>query len=338
MSRIFEHFAFAEPWWLLGLLLIPPLLFLRNTRGASAGIDFPSLAILSSVGVSPREHAGSFAPALLCLALAAGILGLARPQWRNSYTSRDASGIDILVALDVSESMDTLDYHRDDSSRAFAYDMRRIEAAKEVLESFIRQRPDDRIGMIAFGARPYPVGPITLDHDWLITNMKRLRLGDIDPNGTAVGSAIAAAATRLTQRDSKSKIVVLVTDGASNSGKLDPLQAASFAATLGIRIYTVAIGTEEGRLSLRQTAMPAQEFDPATLREIARSTGGEFYHARTTAALRDTFDTINDLEKSEARRHTVVESRELFPWCLGAAFLFSFAALSGLALHPPPVP
>jgi Ca-activated chloride channel family protein len=172
----------------------------------------------------------------------------------------------------------------------------------------------------------------------LIANMKRLRLGDIDSNGTAVGSAIAAAATRLTQRAAKSKIIVLVTDGASNSGKLDPLQAAAFAATLGIRIYTVAIGTEGGRLSPRQTSMPGQEFDPETLREIARLTGGESYYAKTTAALRDTFATIDSLEKSESKRHRVVESRELFPWCLGAAFLFAFLALSAFSLNPPPVP
>lgn len=338
MNRLFEHFAFANPWWLLGLLLVPPLLFLRNTRGASSGIDFPSLSILSSVGSPPREWAGSLTLFLLCLVLAAGILGLARPQWRNSFTARNASGIDILIALDVSQSMDTPDYYQDDTRRSFRYQVKRIEAAKSVIASFVQQRPDDRIGMVAFGVRPYSVSPLTLDHDWLVDNMERLRLGDIESDGTAIGSAIAAAATRLTERESKSKIIVLVTDGASNSGKLDPLQAATLAATLGIRVYTVAIGTEDGRLSPMQTTMPQQEFDPATLEEIARQTGGEFYHARTIAALRDTFDTINDLEKSEARHHTVVEARELFPWCVGAAFLFAFLSLSAFALNPPPVP
>ncbi len=168
--------------------------------------------------------------------------------------------------------------------------------------------------------------------------MNRLRIGDIEADGTAIGSAIAAATTRLTEREAKSKIIVLVTDGDSNSGKLDPIQAARLAATLGVRVYTVAIGTEEGRLSRRQTAMPRQEFDVETLRKIAEITGAEFYHATTTEGLRDTFATINTLEKSEAKRQTVIDSRDLYPWCVAASFLFAFAALSSMALNPPPVP
>lgn len=336
MKAIFDHFAFAEPWWLLGLLVIPPLLFLRNRAGARSFIDFPSLAILSSVGSQPREGAGGVAPTLLCLVLLFGILGLARPQWRNTYVARSASGIDILIALDVSRSMDIQDYYEGDDRTNFP--QRRIDAAKDVLEIFVAQRADDRIGMVGFGARPYAVSPITLDHDWLIANMKRLRIGDIDPDGTAIGSAIAAATTRLTDREAKSKIIVLVTDGASNSGKLDPVQAARLAASLGVRVYTVGIGSEEGRLSRRHTAVPRQEFDTTTLREIARITGAEFYRATTTAGLRNTFASINDLEKSEVQSQSVVEARELFGWCVGASFVFAFLSLSSFALNPPPVP
>lgn len=338
MTSIFEHFAFANPWWLLGLLLIPPLLFLRNARGAGSGIDFSSLSILASVGTPPRERMGSFTPLLLSLALLCGVLALARPQWQNSYTARNASGVDILITLDVSQSMDTADYSEDNRSRSFRYQVKRIDAAKRVITGFVEQRPDDRIGMVAFGVRPYSVSPLTLDHEWLLAAMQRLRLGDIESDGTAIGSALAAAATRLTERDSKSKVIVLVTDGASNSGKLSPLQSATFASTLGIRVYTVAIGTEHGRLSSTQTTMPQQEFDPETLARIARMTGGEFYHARTIAALEDTFDTINELEKTEAQRNTYVDAKEFFPWCILASFLLAFLALSAFALNPPPVP
>ena len=339
MSRIFEHFAFRDPWWLLGLLLIPPLLFLRNVRGSESGVDFPSLAILSSVGSRPRERIGAFTPILLCLALLAGILGLARPQWRNTYTARSASGIDILIALDVSESMRILDYYEDDLEGSFRRNKQRITAAKEVIESFIAERPDDRIGMIAFAVRPYGVSPLTLDHPYLIKSLRKLKVGHpLNPNGTAIGSAIAASTKRLTDREAKSKVVILVTDGASNSGRLDPLLAARLAAPLGVRVYTVAIGTEEGRFSTADYRQPRQEFDAPALREIARITGGEFYQASTSEVLRDTFATINALEKTESNSQTIVDARELYGWCLGAAFLCAFFALSAFALNPPPGP
>ncbi len=336
MSRSFQHFVFHDPWWLLGLLLIPPLLFLRNTRGSDAGVDFPSLAILATVGSTPRERFGSFTPLLICLALLAGILALARPQWRNSYTARTASGIDILIALDFSRSMEIDDFV--DGDKRTRFPQRRIDAAKNVIESFIAQRPDDRIGMVAFGVQPYSVSPITLDHNWLVSNMQRMRLGDIKADGTAIGSAIAASTTRLTKRQAKSKIIVLVTDGDSNSGRLDPVQAARLAATLNVRVYTVAIGSVGGRLSPRRTSVPRQEFDTDTLRKIARITGAEYYHATTTEGLRDTFASINDLEKSDVKRQTVVDAVELYPWCIGATFLGAFFSLSAFALNPPPAP
>jgi len=335
MREFFQHFTFAEPAWLFLLLALPPLFFLRNRIGAGAGVGFPSLAILYSLGRPPRERPGAFTFCLLGLALAAAILALARPQWRNHFTVRTASGIDILIALDVSRSMDIRDFYpRDDRRRR----ERRLDAAREVIENFVRRRPDDRIGMIVFAARPYSLSPITLNHDWVIDNLRRFSLGDIDPGGTAIGSAIAASATRLTQREAKSKIVVLVTDGANNSGKLKPVPAARLAATLGIRVYTVAIGTEEGRLPASVMSNPRQEFDLPTLRTIARLTEAEYFRARTTRGLRDTFAGIDALEKTEARHHHVVESRDLYQWLVGASFLLSFLSLGLRTLDPPPLP
>lgn len=338
MNLIFEHFAFHDPWWLLGLLLIPPLLFLRNSMGSECGIDFPSLGILSSVGTKPRERPGRFTLLLFCLVLLVGFLGLARPQWRDTYTARAASGIDILIALDVSDSMRILDFYEDNETQAFRKEKQRLAAAKEVIETFIEDRPNDRIGMVAFAAQPYSVCPLTLDHSWLIDQLKTLQVGDLDANGTAIGSAIAASTTRLTDREAKSKIIVLVTDGASNSGKLAPLQAARFAAPLGVRVYTVAIGSKDGRFQKGDYAQARQEYDAPTLREIASLTGGEFYEAATTELLRETFSNINALEKSETNSQTVMNARELYGWCLGAAFVVAFLALSSFALNPPPLP
>lgn len=336
MSRLFQHFAFEDPWWLLLLGLLVPLFFLSRLPGAQSAIGFPSLSILGSVGQRTNQRPGSLAATLLLLALFTAILALARPQWRNHYVARNASGIDIIIALDISYSMEIDDFYPHDDHSLPA--RQRIDVAKGVIEDFIKRRDDDRLGLIAFAGRPYAVSPITLDHDWLIMNLRRIKLGDIKEQGTAIGSSIAASSTRLTKRDAKSKVIVLVTDGANNSGKLDPIEAARFAADLNIKIYTIAIGTEEGRVSHGRQSFPRQEFDEPTLREIARITNGEFFRARTTATLRDTFDSINRLEKSEVQSHSVVDADELYPWFLGATFLISFLAISLRGLNPPPMP
>ncbi len=338
MREFFQHFAFQHPWWLLSLLIIPPLLLLRNIPGARFGIDFPSLGILSSVGSKPRELGGALSTLLLGLTLLACSIAMARPQWRDHLATRTASGIDILVALDVSESMKTDDFYEDNETGTFRIRKQRVTAAKEVIERFIGQRPDDRIGLIAFGAKPYSVCPLTLDHSWLADRLRELEVGDLDSNGTAIGSAIAAATTRLNARDAKSKVMVLVTDGASNSGPLDPLQAARSSAPLGVRVYTIAIGTEEGRLDPADIAQPRQEYDAPTLREIARTTGGEFFEASTMESLRDTFSNIDNLEESDVARAPAFESRELHRWFLGSAFLLAFLSFGSFALVPLPAP
>jgi Ca-activated chloride channel homolog len=207
-----------------------------------------------------------------------------------------------------------------------------------VVNDFIASRPDDRIGMVIYSGRPYSVSPITLDHDWLLSSFKQVNLNILKEMGTAIGSAIAAASSRLDSRDAKSKIIILCTDGASNSGKISPIEAAENAKKLGIKIYTVAIGTEEGRVSSNIQRFARQEFDLPTLQKIADITGGKHYHAKSATALGDTFKTIDQLEKSESVSRTVIEDVELFPWFLGAAVLASLAAAFLLAINPPPAP
>src|SRR5690606_20212338 len=214
----------------------------------------------------------------------------------------------------------------------------RIDAAKEVVDNFIRQRPDDRIGLVVYSGRPYSVSPITLDHDWLLAELGKINLDMLKEMGTAIGSAIAASATRLDSRDAKSKIILLITDGASNSGKISPVEAAEYAKQLGIKIYTVAIGTEEGRVSRGIQRFPRQEFDLPTLQRLAAITGGEHYWAQNVAALQKTFDTINVLEKSETVARTITEDTELFHWFVAAAAIMALASAFLLALNPPPAP
>ena len=334
MIDFFRDLSFAAPFWFLGLLAIPPLWFLQNREGAKSSIVFSSLSILGSLGAKPKLKPGGLTFPLVSIALALSFTALARPQHRETFTARKASGIDILLTLDLSESM-KIDDFRPPNNRRY---LRRIDAAKVVIKPFIRNRPNDRMGLVAFSGQPYPVCPLTLDHQWLMDSIERVQINDIAEQGTAIGSAIAASATRLDARDSKSKIIVLITDGESNSGKLSPKQAAELAAELGIKIYTIAIGTEDGRVGRNIMSSPRQEFDVESLKEIAKITKGEFFRARDYTALVDTFSSIDKLEKSEARISSTVQATDFYPWLCGAAALFAFAALVVQALALPPQP
>jgi Ca-activated chloride channel family protein len=314
------HFRFAQPGWLL--LFIPSLLLLllRRGRGASGAVVFPNLGVLLSLGKRVNRLAWNIGVPLIFTSLVFAILGMARPVWRNEYQSRSASGIDIVLAFDVSLSMDIDDFRMDGRP------MKRIDAAKRVVDSFISRRPDDRIGLVAFAGRPVSVSPITLDHDWLRLGLDGLQLnrqgvGTVEEQGTAIGSALSAAATRLDNRDAKSKIIVLITDGASNSGKISPLEAAMEIKTLGIKTYTVAIGTKEGRVSPGIQSYPRQEFDLPTLRKIASETRGEHFWAQSLEDLENNFRTIDMLEKTESRSLTVIDDRELYAWFVGVSLL-----------------
>lgn len=336
MRAFFEHFRFAQPGWLLLLLVALLLLVLRRGRGSEAAVIFPNLSVLVSLGRRVRLVAWSFGLPLAFLALVCAILAIARPVWRNEYQSRSASGIDIMLAFDVSLSMEIDDFI--DQGRK----VQRIDVAKKVVDDFISRRPEDRIGLVAFAGRPRDASPITLDHRWLRNSLNALRLtregqmGTIAESGTAIGSALAAASVRLEARDAKSKIIVLTTDGASNSGKISPLEAAEHAKTLGIKIYTVAIGTTEGRVDRSVMTFPYQEFDLPTLQKIATMTGAEHFWAQDLAALKKTFTTIDNLEKTDSKSLTVIDDTELFPWFVAASLLAALGSAVYLSLNPPP--
>ena len=336
-----NDYLFAEPAWLWLLLLVPVGLFLGFRKGTRSWIAYPTLRVLSTLGWKPQDRASKFAPLVVPLALIPAIIALARPQLTHTRTSRTASGIDIVIALDVSESMSAPDFY-ESSGR-----VRRIDAAKEIITKFIEGRPDDRMGIVSFAARPYTVSPITLDHQILKLSLAEAALvRNRAEGGTAIGSALAGAGYRLDQLrhltgedgeqvESKSKIIVLVTDGASNSGELSPLEAAGYVADLGIKVYPVAIGTPSGRIPGFNAG---QEFDPETLREIADLTGGDYYRAEGYSGLRAAFKSINDLEKTEVKQRSWLIRKELYPWFIAPSVLVIFAFLAFSALNPPPMP
>lgn len=332
MEAFMQQFTFADPWWLLGLLALIPLILLRGKSGTPTAITYSSLSILSSLGSKPRRLPGFISFSWLLLALLCAIIAMARPQLRNEQFERSASGVDIILAIDISYSMQIVDFVLD-GRRA-----QRIDVAKNTAEAFIGQRENDRIGIVAFSGRPYITSPITLEHDWLIEQLRELRPGLVKEQGTAIGSAIAAAASRLHERDSKSKVIVLVTDGSNNSGRIAPIEAAKQAAVLGIKVYAIAIGTEQGRLTNAIQAHPQQEFDTETLQEIARITGAEYYRVKDTAKLRDTFNTIDQLEKTEIKQDSIINTRELYPWPAWAALVITILGLTYQSLRKPTAP
>ena len=331
--RSLENFAFAAPGWLLLLLAIPVLCFLGFNQGTRSWIIYPTLRVLGTFGWKPKDKPFRLAPLILPLALIPAILGLARPQFQEDRSSRTASGIDILIALDVSGSMNK-DF-QDAETRALRNE-RRIDAAKKVITNFIKARPDDRIGIVTFAARPYTVAPLTLSHEIIAHALEPISLVYGEEGGTAIGSAISAAATRLENlQNSKSKVIVLVTDGMSNSGQLSPLEAAELVGDLGIKVYPVAIGTESGHL---QNGLPQKEFDEDTLKKIAEITKGDYYQVRNYTGLREAFSSIDKLEKTEVQRESWIQSEDLYPWFILPSMIIVFLFLAVSALNPPAMP
>ncbi len=311
-----RDFSFANPWLLCLLLVVPLLSYLKGKFGGTAGVLFSTTAMLAKIGQRRRSKAGGILAGLIYLSLVLFVIALARPQLGRIVTRVQATGVDIMLALDVSGSMLAEDFTIG-NSRA-----NRIEAVKRVTEQFIRERPNDRIGIVAFAGRPYLVSPLTLDHDWLIQNLDRLRIGLVE-DGTAVGSAIASASNRLKDKEAKTKLIVLLTDGDNNAGKVMPRTAAEAAKTLGIRIYTIGAGTEGevpfpmtnafGRTVYRNVLM---KFDEKTLQEIAVITNGKFFRATDTESLKTIFGEIDKLEKSKIEVEKTAQYRDLFQWFL----------------------
>ena len=264
---------------------------------------------------------------IFLLSLALFAIALARPQLGKSLTQVEASGIDIMVLLDVSGSMLTKDFTVGGDSAT------RIDAIREVTRKFIDGRPNDRIGIIAFAGRPYVVSPMTLDHDWLLQNLDRVRIGLVE-DGTAIGSAIAAAANRLNDKRSKSRLIVLLTDGENNAGKIPPNTAAEAVKALKIRFYAVGAGINgiaPAPVFNPQNGRPltdmfgnivyqnqAVHFNEAGLKEVAKIADGQFFRATNTKSLEQIFQDIDKMEKTTVMVKKYQEYRDLFPACIMA--------------------
>ncbi|MEO8797024.1 MAG: VWA domain-containing protein [Polyangiaceae bacterium] len=313
---------FASPHVLWLLLLVPLLLVWRGRRGTGPALGFSSIATARSVSSEVKSRWGRWLPIARTVAIAFGIIALARPQVAHAHTIAQASGVDLMLAVDVSGSMRSLDFQQNGQP------VDRLTVVKSEVAKFVANRPNDRIGMIAFAGRPYLVSPLTLDHDWLTQSLDRVKIGMVE-DGTAIGSAIGASVNRLRDQPSKSKVVVLLTDGVNNAGSVQPELAAEAAKALGIRVYTIGVGSR-GEAPMPVTdddgtthvVMTKVDVDEATLRRIADITGGKFFRATDTSSLDQIYAAIDGMEKTTHEAHAYETHDERF----------SFAAIPALFL------
>jgi Ca-activated chloride channel family protein len=318
---------FLQPEWFWLLALLPIVMLWRGRRGPVAAIEYSDVSLAREVARGSRSRIGRFLWLLPVLAGALMIVGLARPQRAHSRTEVSANGIDIVLGLDVSGSMQALDFLIDHQR------VNRIEVVKSVVSKFIDERSDDRIGLIAFAGAPYLVSPITLDHDWLQQNLERVTVGAAD-DGTAIGSAIAAGVNRLRLTPAKSKVLILLTDGVNNTGKIAPLAAAEAAKAMGVKIYTIGVGVRGyAPFPVRDAAGNTQvirakvDVDEKTLQAVAQETGGKFYRATDTDSLQKIYEEINRFEKTAQTVQKFERTEELYPLALIPAL-----AILGLSL------
>ena len=287
-------YQWQQPRLLLLIAAVPLLFILRRMLARRR----PQVGV--ALGPTPMHRdwmaALRFMPdVVLGLALSFGIIALARPQHTDERVEQSGRGIDIVLALDVSGSMEIEDLRPN-----------RLEAAKRIATDFLKSRAGDRLALVAFAGAAYSLAPLTTDYDLLREDLASLRVGMIALDGTAIGTALGVATNRLRESTAKSRVCILLSDGENNAGSLDPLLAAQLAHAYGIRIYTIGLGKDGfvpyGQDSLGRARYVQTRLDETTMRQLAAAAAGQFFRATDTGALRQVFDQINRLEKSEIKQ------------------------------------
>lgn len=316
-----NEFRFAYPYFLWLLALLPLIALRRGKIGPAPSLLFSTTSIARNIGGGKKTKPGRIPAIQRIVALTLLILSLARPQFGNTTTEVEASGIDILLAVDVSGSMEAQDFTLNDRPA------NRLDVVKSVVAKFIKERPNDRIGLVAFAGRPYLACPLTLDHNWLLQRLNALKTGMIE-DGTAIGSAIASGTNRLHDSKAKSRILILLTDGMNNTGKVSPLTAAEAAETLKIKTYTIGAGTRgEAPIPVvdqfgRKRMMRMQvDIDEDTLRRVAQLTGAQYFRATDTHSLKKIYGEINKLETTTRKIKHFSRYHDLFSYFVLASLL-----------------
>lgn len=321
LPETFQSYEWAN-FWALNLLWLIPLLmvirkFVKFLKNPVLELSLPKQVRQTNPWILLR-----FIPTFFFfLSLILIIISLARPQRSNERVEQFTEGIDIMLVMDISESMDLQDFKPN-----------RLEAAKNTAIDFINGRFGDRIGMVVFAGEAYSLAPLTNDYELLTDLIQEISFDMMEAKGTAIGSAIASATNRMKESESVSKVLILLSDGESNAGNVDPLFAANLASALEIKIYTIAVGKDGmvpyGTDFFGRPQMVESYLDESTLREIAKIGNGEFFRASDGNALESIFDRIDTLEKAEIEENRYKETSDHYRVYLFWAMLAFFAWLA----------
>jgi len=307
------------------LFLLIPILIMWKKFGDRKGKRYINYSSAKLLNTSKKEIRSFFIRNLFyikLIPLVFFIIALARPQFLEYYDIENKKGIDILLALDISGSMASLDFKPKN----------RLEIAKDVIKDFISKRETDRIGLVAFAGAAVTKSPLTLDYEMLDFFLKSTALGDLE-DGTALGMALATSVNRIKHSKSRTKLIILLTDGVNNRGEIDPKDAAVIAHNFGIKVYTIGVGKRgkapfpvKDAFGRESQIMVDVEIDEKVLREIANKTGGLYFRATDKDSLNNIFTEINKWEKTEISTKRFYNVHELYPWFIFSGLILLFAS------------
>tara|TARA_Y100000817_G_scaffold81242_1_gene62562 strand:+ start:257 stop:1228 length:972 start_codon:yes stop_codon:yes gene_type:complete len=305
--------SFGNPYYLF-LLIIIPIIYICNKKFAENNegtIQISSAKLFSKKikrkGLIRKNILFIFQYLTLLLI----IIALSKPRIIDSLKETKMDVIDIVLVMDISSSMLATDFSPN-----------RLEAVKKTAKNFIEERVSDRIGVLVFAGESFIQCPLTVDKDVLLSLMDEIQVAEQSYDGTAIGMAIANATNRLRHSDAKSKVMILLSDGSNNAGELDPLTSADLAAKFGIKIYTIGAGTNQDVSFIPGRGYIRNEIDEVTLQSIAKRTNGQYFRATNVSGLKDVYNTINALEKTEIEVKQYTRYKELFGWFLIPAMIF----------------
>ena len=302
------------------LLLIPVVIFLFAFTGKKSGLKFSSVRLLQNTQ-RKKTVKHIIGKILILCGIISALAALARPQSTEKNNNQRLQGIDIAVILDVSGTMQSADF-----------DPNRLEVARKTIDDFITGRTGDRISLIVFAGTAFTRIPLTTDHEVVRQSLAKVTLESVSQDGTAIGMAISVGINRLKKSETASKIMILVTDGDNNAGDIDPVTASRLAEESGVKIYTIGIGSDKLLLPVRVFGMTQYRqyeggFDEGLLKKIAEITDGRYFRAMDSGSLKQVFETINRLEKTDFENENLMEYTELAFYFIQAALLFLLAGI-----------